>query len=119
VIAAIVLAALGANAVPGTMQPIAMDAPGGVEVLTLRTLPVPAVDAKDVLVEVHSAGVAVWDLQIRNTMRMRQRRTSASKPAACPEKWCSGSAEISGGELLDRVEHFLRIGLEDVVLGVP
>ena len=68
-LAAVVLAALGANAVPGTMQAVALDAPGGVEVMTLRTLPVPTVDAKDVLVEVHSAGVAVWDLQIRNTMQ--------------------------------------------------
>src|SRR5690349_21650770 len=68
-LAAIVLAALGAHAVPGTMQAIAIDAPGGVEVMTLRTLPVPTVDAKDVLVEVHSASVAVWDLQIRTTMQ--------------------------------------------------
>jgi NADPH:quinone reductase-like Zn-dependent oxidoreductase len=68
-LAAIVLAALGANAVPANMQAIALDSPGGVEVMTLRTLPVPTVDAGDVLVEVHSAGVAVWDLQIRKSMQ--------------------------------------------------
>src|SRR5690349_5831581 len=66
---AVVVAALGAHAVPANMQAIAIDAPGGVEVMTLRTLPVPKVDAEDVLVEVHSAGVAVWDLQIRKTMQ--------------------------------------------------
>jgi NADPH:quinone reductase len=64
-----VIAALGAGSAPATMRAVAIDAPGGVEVMTLRTLPVPAVDAKDVLVEVHAAGVAVWDLQIRTTMQ--------------------------------------------------
>jgi NADPH:quinone reductase len=64
-----VVAALGAGSAPATMRALAIDAPGGVEVMTLRTLPVPAVDAKDVLVEVHAAGVAVWDLQIRTTMQ--------------------------------------------------
>ena len=64
-----VIAALGAGSAPATMRAVAIDAPGGPEVMTLRTLPVPTVDAKDVLVEVHSAGVAVWDLQIRTTMQ--------------------------------------------------
>ena len=50
------------------MKVIAIDAPGGPEVMTLRTLPVPTVDADDVLIEVHAAGVAVWDLQIRKSM---------------------------------------------------
>jgi len=50
------------------MKGIAIDAPGGPEVMTLRTLPVPTVDADDVLIEVHAAGVAVWDLQIRKSM---------------------------------------------------
>ena len=51
------------------MKAVAIDAPGGPEVMTLRTLPVPSVDANDILVEVHSAGVAVWDLQIRKSMQ--------------------------------------------------
>ena len=50
------------------MKGIAIDAPGGPEVMTLRTLPMPTVDADDVLIEVHAAGVAVWDLQIRKSM---------------------------------------------------
>jgi len=64
-----VIAALGAGSTPATMRAVAIDAPGGPEVMTLRTLPVPTVDAKEVLVEVHAAGVAVWDLQIRTTMQ--------------------------------------------------
>jgi len=71
----IVVAALGfcaaagaAETLPSKMKAIALDAPGGPEVMTLRTLPVPTVDANDVLVEVHAAGVAVWDLQIRKSM---------------------------------------------------
>ncbi len=55
--------------VPATMKAVALDAPGGPEVMTLRTLPVPKVDADDVLIAVHSAGVAVWDLQIRERMQ--------------------------------------------------
>ena len=65
----VAMAAVGAGSTPATMRAVAIDAPGGVEVMTLRTLPLPTVDAKDVLVEVHAAGVAVWDLQIRSTMQ--------------------------------------------------
>jgi len=57
-----------AESLPTKMKGIAIDAPGGPEVMTLRTLPVPTVDADDVLIEVHAAGVAVWDLQIRKSM---------------------------------------------------
>jgi NADPH:quinone reductase-like Zn-dependent oxidoreductase len=58
-----------AESLPTKMKAIAIDAPGGPEVMTLRTLPVPTVDADDVLIEVHAAGVAVWDLQIRKSMQ--------------------------------------------------
>jgi len=58
-----------ADSLPKTMKAMAIDAPGGPEVMTLHTLPVPTVDANDVLVEVHSASVAVWDLQIRKSMQ--------------------------------------------------
>jgi NADPH:quinone reductase-like Zn-dependent oxidoreductase len=51
------------------MKAVVIDAPGGPEVMTLRTLPVPTVDADDVLIEVHAAGVAIWDLQIRKSMQ--------------------------------------------------
>ena len=62
-------AVTAAESLPTKMKVIAIDAPGGPEVMTLRTLPVPTVDADDVLIEVHVAGVAVWDLQIRKSMR--------------------------------------------------
>jgi NADPH2:quinone reductase len=61
--------ASSAESLPTKMKAVAIDAPGGVEVMTLRTLPVPTVDANDVLIEVHAAGVAVWDLQIRKSMQ--------------------------------------------------
>jgi len=64
---AVVAAALGSS-VPTHMKAVVIDAPGGPEVMTLRTLPVPTVDADDVPIEVHAAGVAVWDLQIRKSM---------------------------------------------------
>jgi len=62
-------AASAAQSLPTKMKVIAIDAPGGPEVMTLRTLPVPTVDADDVLIEVHAAGVAIWDLQIRKSMQ--------------------------------------------------
>ena len=65
---AVVAAALASPAVPTHMKAVAIDAPGGPEVMTLRTLPIPTVDANEVLIEVHAAGVAVWDLQIRKSM---------------------------------------------------
>lgn len=54
---------------PATMKAIAMDQPGGLEVMTLRTLPVPRADADEILIAVHSAGVAVWDLEIRQSAK--------------------------------------------------
>lgn len=46
---------------PTTHRAAAIDSYGGVEKLTLRTLPVPTVDAGEVLVALDYAGVAVWD----------------------------------------------------------
>jgi NADPH:quinone reductase-like Zn-dependent oxidoreductase len=46
---------------PTTMRAAAIDRFGGVETITLKTLPVPAVGPDEVLIRVESAGVAVWD----------------------------------------------------------
>ena len=61
-------AAFGAQTTPTTMRAVAIDGPGGPEVLQLRTLPVPGVDAGDVLIAVHAAGVASWDIEIRQSL---------------------------------------------------
>jgi NADPH:quinone reductase len=47
--------------IPKTMQAIAIDQFGGVDKLKLRTLPVPTIDADEVLVRLEYADVAVWD----------------------------------------------------------
>jgi NADPH:quinone reductase len=47
---------------PHTMQAVALDRFGGLETLTLRTLPVPAVEPDHLLVRVESAGVGAWDV---------------------------------------------------------
>lgn len=52
-------------AVPQTMRAAAIDRAGGPEVLTLHTLPVPKPDPDEVLIAVDTAGVAVWDAEIR------------------------------------------------------
>ena len=52
-------------AVPQTMRAAAIDKAGGPEVITLHTLPVPKPDADEVLIAVHTAGVASWDAAVR------------------------------------------------------
>src|SRR4029078_13546174 len=61
-------AAFGAQTPPTTMRAVASDGPGGPEVLQLRTLPVPGVDGGEVLIAVHAAGVASWDIEIRQSL---------------------------------------------------
>jgi NADPH:quinone reductase-like Zn-dependent oxidoreductase len=52
-------------AVPQTMRAAAIDHPGGPEVITLHTLPVPKPDPDEVLIAVQTAGVASWDAGVR------------------------------------------------------
>jgi NADPH2:quinone reductase len=51
---------------PKTMRAVAIDRFGGPEVLTLHTLKVPALSAQEVLIGVDTAGVGVWDAEIRD-----------------------------------------------------
>jgi NADPH:quinone reductase len=50
---------------PQTMQAMAMDHPGGAEVVTMHTLPVPTPAADEVLIALQAAGVASWDVALR------------------------------------------------------
>jgi NADPH:quinone reductase-like Zn-dependent oxidoreductase len=52
-------------AVPQTMRAAAIDHAGGPQVITLHTLPVPKPDPDEVLIAVHTAGVASWDAAVR------------------------------------------------------
>jgi NADPH:quinone reductase-like Zn-dependent oxidoreductase len=56
--------AVGAT-LPDTMRAAAIDKAGGAEVITLHTLPVPKPDADEVLIALHTAGVASWDAGVR------------------------------------------------------
>jgi len=51
--------------VPETMRAAAIERFGGPEVLELRTLPVPRIDAGEVLIATHTAGVGSWDAEMR------------------------------------------------------
>jgi NADPH:quinone reductase-like Zn-dependent oxidoreductase len=51
--------------VPMMMRAAAIDRFGGPEVLTLHVLRVPEIDADEVLIAVHTAGVGSWDADIR------------------------------------------------------
>ncbi len=59
---------------PKTMRAAAIDRAGGPEVLTMHKLALPQVGADDVLIAVHTAGVSVWDADVR------QRLLYVSKP---------------------------------------
>jgi NADPH:quinone reductase len=52
--------------VPKTMRAAAIDQSGGPEVLALHELPIPEVDAKELLIAVCTAGVGGWDADIRD-----------------------------------------------------
>ncbi|MBV8613102.1 MAG: NADP-dependent oxidoreductase [Acetobacteraceae bacterium] len=54
-----------AAALPKTMRAAAIDRFGGPEVLSLHTLPVPDLDANEVLIRLDTAGVGVWDADMR------------------------------------------------------
>jgi NADPH2:quinone reductase len=47
--------------IPNTMRAAAIDRFGGIETITLQTLPVPEVGPDEVLIRVESAGVGAWD----------------------------------------------------------
>jgi len=61
-------AALTRSDLPKTMRAAAIDRSGGPEVLTVHILPVPQVGADEVLIAVRTAGVAVWDADIRQQL---------------------------------------------------
>jgi NADPH2:quinone reductase len=55
----------GTQAIAQTMRAAAIDRFGGPEVLTLHELPVPPLDHGEVLIAIHTAGVGIWDADIR------------------------------------------------------
>ena len=52
-------------AIPKVMRAAAIDRFGGPEVLTIHSLPVPEIDANEVLIALHTAGVGSWDADMR------------------------------------------------------
>ena len=58
--------ALLTTAVPGAMAAAALDKFGPPQVLSLHTLPVPLPAPGEVLIELHAAGVGVWDASVRD-----------------------------------------------------
>jgi NADPH2:quinone reductase len=66
-------AALAADthSVPDTMNAAAFDQAGGPEVLTMHRLPVPVPKADEVLIDVHAAGVSVWEADMRQHLSVR------------------------------------------------
>ena len=63
-----------------TMKAVAIDRFGGIETLKTQELPVPAVDADDVLIHVEAAGVGV----VRLTTEVFQQRAVSRQPGAGP-----------------------------------
>jgi NADPH2:quinone reductase len=61
--------------VPTMMHAAAFDAPGGPSVLTLHEMPVPKIDANEVLIAVHTASVATWDQDFRQSVAFSKKAT--------------------------------------------
>ncbi len=57
--------------VPATMNAAGFDKAGGPEVLTLHRVPVPTPKADEVLIQVHAAGVSVWEDDMRAHLAVR------------------------------------------------
>jgi NADPH2:quinone reductase len=53
-------------AVPASMRAAAIDRFGPPSVLKVRTVPVPTVGAREVLIALHAAGVGIWDAKVRD-----------------------------------------------------
>lgn len=51
--------------IPDTMQAAAIDRFGGIETITLQTLPVPEIGPGEVLIRVEAAGAGAWDVEER------------------------------------------------------
>lgn len=58
--------AVQVEAIPKTMRAVVIEEFGGAEVLKLRSLPVPVLDKREVLIEMHTAGVGSWDAEMRD-----------------------------------------------------
>src|ERR1700730_2046848 len=56
---------LAVHTVPKTMRTAAIDRSGGPEVLSMHSIPLPELDASEVLIAVDTAGVGVWDADMR------------------------------------------------------
>ena len=65
VLFAVTLGHAAAPAVPDMMLAAAIDRGGGPEVLTIHHLPVPKVEAGEVLIAVHTAGIGAWEASMR------------------------------------------------------
>jgi NADPH2:quinone reductase len=57
--------------VPDTMNAAGFDKAGGPEVLAIHRVPVPMPKADEVLIEVHAAGVSVWEADMRAHLAVR------------------------------------------------
>jgi NADPH:quinone reductase-like Zn-dependent oxidoreductase len=68
VAASMAIAAAAHAELPKTMQAAAFDRAGGPEVLSLHTLPVPSLEAHEVLIAVRTAAVSVWDADNRQRL---------------------------------------------------
>ena len=68
IFAAAVTATAAPASIPTSMKAMALDQPGAPNVITMHTLPVPQLGADEVLIAIHTAGIGVWDADIRKKM---------------------------------------------------
>jgi hypothetical protein len=99
------LAALAGDAVaalPQQMQAAAIDRGGNAAVITLHTLPVPKPAADEVLIALHTAGVASWDVGCAIFDSIKNSRMPLV-PAPTGPAWSQHSAQVHGFKIGDEV----------------
>ena len=80
--------------VPATMRAAVLDRFGVPEALTLRVVPVPALDASEVLIAVHTAGVGSWDADMREGWWPDTERPGFPRPSRS-HRWETGCSTVS------------------------
>ena len=92
------------TAIPETMKAATIDRFGGPEVFRVRSLSVPKPKPNQVLIRLHTAGIGVWDPEVRaGDFVLSKRPRTASLASTTSARWplgCTNDLLRAGGELI-------------------
>lgn len=93
--------------IPDTMNAIALDRFGGPDRLSLTLVPVPELDADEILIRVHAAGVGVWDPSEREGKMKGMMETKPRFPYILGSD--GAGTVVATGDAVDRFEEGDRV----------